>query len=70
MVRMNDQVREEVRVALARRNMTQADLAEKLGVSRQYLNNYLRGRAGDVPKLWSLVFDELALELLVRPKRG
>lgn len=65
---VNESIREEVRVALARRDMTQADLAEKLGISRQYLNAYLRGKAGDVPKLWEKVFGELELELVVRSK--
>jgi transcriptional regulator with XRE-family HTH domain len=65
---MNDQIREEVRVALARANMNQSKLAERIGVSKQYLNTYLRGKAGDIPKLWQAVFDELGLELVVRPK--
>ena len=67
---MNDQIRKEVRVALARKNLKQAQLAEKLGVSRQYLNNYMNGKAGDVPKLWRMVFDELGLELVVRANDG
>ena len=61
-------IREEVRVALARKNMKQSELADSMGVSRQYLNTYLSGKAGDVPKLWEKVFDELGLELVVIPK--
>jgi transcriptional regulator with XRE-family HTH domain len=68
MQNMNSKIREEVRVALARRDMNQSELAEKIGVTRQYLSNYMAGKAGDVPRLWQRVFDELGLELVVQPK--
>ena len=67
---MNDRIREEVRVALARKNIKQSQLADNIGVSRQYLSAYLRGKQGDLPKLWSKVFDELDLELVVVSKNG
>lgn len=65
---MNNRIREEVRVAMARRNLNQSELAERVGVSRQYMNAYVSGKAGNVPRLWSKVFDELGLELTVKPK--
>lgn len=68
MTSMNDLIREEVRVALARKDLNQSELAERLGISKQYLNAYMNGKAGNVPRLWSKVFDELGLELVVQPK--
>lgn len=68
MISMNDRIREEVRVALARKAINQSELAERIGISKQYLNAYMNGKAGNVPRLWSKVFDELGLELVVRPK--
>ncbi len=65
---MNDQIRQEVRVALARANKKQSRLAKDLGISQQYLSTYLSGKAGNIPNLWQKVFDELELELIVRPK--
>jgi len=65
---VNARIREAVRVALARRDNTQAQLAEKVGVSRQYLNNLMRARTGNVPSVWQRIFDELDLELVVRSK--
>ena len=53
---------------MARRDIKQSDLAEKIGVTRQYLNNYMGGKAGDVPRLWQKIFDELGLELVVKAK--
>ena len=66
---VNNHIREAVRVELARRVSNQAQLAKRVGVSRQYLSDVMRGRAGNVPTLWQKVFDELGLELVVVPKR-
>jgi hypothetical protein len=35
-------------------------------VTRQYLNDVLRGKAGNVPAVWQKILDELDLELVVR----
>lgn len=69
MTDMNERVREEVRVAMARRNINQSKLAETIGVSRQYLSDYMSGKAGDMPRLWQKVLDELGLELVVQAKK-
>lgn len=66
---MNDKIREEVRVALARKALNQSDLAERIGVSKQYLNAYINGKAGSVPRLWAKVFNELGLELTISPRK-
>ena len=68
MTTVNAHIRQAVRIELARRDSTQAQLAEKVGVSRQYINNVMRARAGNVPAVWQRVFDELDLELVVRAK--
>ena len=65
---VNQRIREAVRVELARRDTNQAKLAERIGVSRQYVNNIMRARAGNVPTVWQRIFDELGLELVVRAK--
>ena len=68
MTTVNARIRQAVRIELARRDSTQAQLAEKVGVSRQYINNVMRARTGNVPTVWQRIFDELGLELVVRPK--
>ena len=65
---VNERIRQAVRVELAKRDSTQARLAQKIGVSRQHVNNVMRARAGNVPTVWQRIFDELDLELTVRPK--
>jgi ribosome-binding protein aMBF1 (putative translation factor) len=63
---VNDDIRRAVRIELARRDDKQARLAERIGVTRQYLNDVLRGKAGNVPAVWQKILDELDLELVVR----
>ena len=70
MATVNERIREAVRVELARRDTNQAQLAEKVGVTRQYVNNVMRARAGNVPGVWQRIFDELGLELVVQRKDG
>jgi ribosome-binding protein aMBF1 (putative translation factor) len=65
---MNDSIRESVREAMEKYQLSQVDLAKDIGVTKQYLNNYLNGKDGDVPKLWQKVFDTLGLELIVKNK--
>lgn len=65
---VNRSIRESVRVELARRDSKQARLAEEIGVSRQYLNDVMRGKAGNVPAVWQKIFDSLGLELVAIPK--
>ena len=65
---MNDRIREAVRVELAKRRSNQARLADEVGVSRQYVNDIMNGRSGNVPAVWSRIFETLGLELTVVPK--
>lgn len=68
MTTVNERIRQAVRVELARRDTNQAQLAEQVGVSRQYVNNLMRARAGNVPEVWQRILDALDLELVVQPK--
>lgn len=69
MDRMTDHIREEVRVAMLRQGVTQAALAERLGLSRQHVSAMLHGRRSNLPEAWEKLLDELGLELIVR-RRG
>lgn len=68
MIVMNDQVREAIRVQLAKKDITQAELARKAGVSKQYIHKLIRGKTGNPSESWSKVFDILDLELVAKPK--
>ena len=65
---VNDKVRQAVRIELARRDSNQAKLADRIGVSRQYVSDVMRGKAGRVPAVWQKILDDLDLEVVVRPK--
>lgn len=65
---MNERIREAVRIELARRRSNQAHLADQVGVSRQYISDLMNSKSGNVPAVWSRIFDELDLELTVTPK--
>lgn len=67
---MNDTIRRAVRVKLAERDMTQADLAERIGVTPQYVSRIMQGKVGKIPAAWSKILDELGLELVAAPKGG
>ena len=64
-VNPTDVIREAVRVELARRRMTQTELAERLGTSRQHLSKAMLGGTSDLPQLWRDALNELGLELNV-----
>ena len=65
---VNDHIRQEIRVELARRNMKQTQLAEEIGRSRQQLSAVMQGQAGNLPDIWERIFDKLDLELIPVPK--
>ncbi len=62
---MNDDIREAVRIELAKRNWRQKDLAEETGLSKQYLSQMLSGKAGSLPGSWEKVLETLKLRLVV-----
>ena len=65
---VNEHIRRAVRIELARKDMNQARLANGIGVSRQYLSDVMRGKAGKVPAVWQKILAELDLELVVQAK--
>jgi transcriptional regulator with XRE-family HTH domain len=65
---MTEHIRDEVRVAMVRRHVTQGEIAERLGISRQHLSAMLSGRRSRLPDAWEKLLDELGLELVVRPR--
>ncbi len=62
---MNDDIRQAIRVEMARRNLRQKDLAEQTGISKQYLSQMLSGKAGSMPDSWEKVLGGLGLRLTV-----
>ena len=64
---MTDDVREAVRIQMAKRNWRQKDLAGDTGVSKQYLSQMLSGKAGNTPDAWEKVFQSLGLRLIAVP---
>ena len=65
---VNDYIRQEVRIELAKRRMRQSELADKIGRSRQQLSTVLQGQGGNVPDIWLEIFNELDFELMPIPK--
>lgn len=61
---MNEGIRRAVRVSLAERDMTQSDLAEKIGVSPQYVSRIMQGQVGKIPAAWVRILEALDLELV------
>lgn len=68
MERMTDEIRRAVRVELAKRDETQADLARELGMAPQYLSDIMRGKVSKIPTAWRKILDALGLELIAVPK--
>src|SRR5690606_12269867 len=64
---MHEGIRRAVRVSLAERDMTQSDLAEKIGVSPQYVSRIMQGQVGKIPEAWVRILDALELELTAVP---
>jgi transcriptional regulator with XRE-family HTH domain len=65
---VTDRIREEVRVALVRQRVSQGELADRVGLSRQHVSALLTGHRGKLPEAWERILDGLGLELVVRPK--
>ena len=67
---MNDQIRQSVRVELARMNMTQSKLADDVGISRQYVSDLMRAKTGDIPDAWNKILGRLNLKLVAIREDG
>ncbi len=51
-----------------RQNMSQADLAERLGLHRSYLSALENGRSNKAMRVLMRAFRDLGLEVVVRPR--
>jgi len=52
----------------ARQNMSQAELAERLGLHRSYLSALENGRSNKAMRVLMRAFRDLGLEVVVRPR--
>lgn len=68
---MNEEIRQAVRDALAKKGLSQTKAAEQMGVDRVYVTRMLSGKAaGDAPKSWQKLLELAGLELTVKEKEG
>ena len=65
---VQEHIREEVRVEMARRRISQIELAKEAGISRSYISSCLSGSADVLSSKWLRVFEVLGLELTIRKK--
>lgn len=65
---MNAKIRKAVKVRLVELDMTQADLAERVGVRPQYVSDILTGKVGKVPPAWQRILEAVGLELVASKK--
>ena len=57
---MTEQIRESIRIELAKKRWNQTDLSEKAGLSRQQVS-YLMNDGGSLSEGWHKIFDALGL---------
>jgi ribosome-binding protein aMBF1 (putative translation factor) len=68
MATMTEEIREAVRVELAKRKWSQSELARRIDKTPQFISQIMGSERGDVPDYWQSIFDALGLELTVVPK--
>lgn len=68
MTGMNEQVRSASREALKRKQMTQAEIAEQIGLQQSDVARLLTGRVGRIPDNWQKLLDALELDLIAVPR--
>lgn len=66
---MNEQVRSAARAALKGKKLTQAEIADAIGLQQSDVARLLTGRVGRVPENWQKLLDALDLELIAIPKK-
>ena len=64
------QIRRAIRHRMVDLELSQAQLAERMGLSRQNVYHVLRGERGKLPKSLLEMLEALGLELVVAEKRG
>lgn len=67
MIEADDLIREEMRVALARRKWTAAELGRRIDLNRQGISDLMTGKTGRIPPRLLQALEALDLELIVRP---
>lgn len=65
---VNQLFREAAKKRMEDLGETQAEIARKLGIKRQYLWRMLNERVGEVPDKWVKLLDVLGLEIVIQPK--
>lgn len=65
---MNDKIVETVKTKMKSDGITQAVMADRLGMARTNLVRLVNGHIGSVPKRWQDVLNELGLEVIAVPK--
>jgi transcriptional regulator with XRE-family HTH domain len=69
MTRLQVQLRERLLDALARRHMSQADLARAAGISQKHLSQLMTGHAEGTLTMWQDLFDATSHRVDVRVAR-
>lgn len=69
MTGMNEQVRQAARAALKNKRLTQAEIAEGIGLQQSDVARLLTGKVGRVPENWQKLLDALDLELIAVPRQ-
>lgn len=64
---MNEQVRNAARHALKNQGLTQAEVAEKIGLKQPDIARLLNGKVGQVPENWQKLLDTLGLQIIAVP---
>ena len=67
---MTDEIRKAVKVHLLRSGIQQKDIAQATGFSQSQISNALNGWGGNVPRVWSAIFEQAGLRLAVLDKDG
>ena len=69
---MTNYIRKAVKIELIKKDVSQVDIAEKIGVTPQHLSRMLsessKSKSGDLPEAWEKLLNELGLELVVKAK--
>jgi len=63
-------IRQAIREAMLSQGLTQAELAQKLGVKQPSVAQLISGKYGAVPASLLNALDALGLEIVIQPKRS
>ncbi len=65
---MTDNFRREIKSFIVlNEDANQGELAESIGISRQYLNKVLNGHSGKMPAVWEKLLDKLDMTVMPIP---